>query len=139
MKKKSVLPFAAVIAIAAAWTFFTGRSPIPMNPLEKKTSTTETRVSVAVSNHEEILEQKIASLFQTDRSLSSLTVHAIDCEDFRCSVQVSSPSDPAALRPTLDDVQAANPWLGALISESTDAQSGSVTYIFQRERPQDIP
>jgi hypothetical protein len=139
MKSKSVLPFAAVIAIAAVWTFFTGRSPIPMNPLAKKASTTETRVSVAVSNHEVVLEQKIATLFQTDKALSNFTVHAINCQDFRCAIQVSKPSDPAALRTALLDVKAAQPWLGTLVSESRDEQTDIITYVFQGESTRTAP
>jgi len=106
MKKNSVLPLAAVLAIGAAWTMLSesGKKPliVNMNPLGKSTSQTTMRVAAPSS------ADQIATLFADHAQ--SFQVQTISCQDSSCTVELKGEAD--ILRNQIESLVQDNPWLG---------------------------
>ncbi len=135
MKKKSALPFAAVLAIAAAWTLMNRNGPQPFRvntePFQRSIAT-QTTVSVQASSGDEGREQKIASLIQNDDVLSKfIRFHAVECDVSACTLQVSAKGDADSFRGAVEKLTRENPWLGPVETRNDKAASGVVTLVFQ--------
>jgi hypothetical protein len=138
MQRKSVLPFAVVLGIAAVWTMFTraGKNPLSvnMNPLGK--SSTETKMSVTAPASPDATEERIANLFQNDEQLASMAqVHGVHCEGSTCIVEVFVPGNIEILRTRLESLVRANPWLGGWEMKSESANPGIFSVVFHRADP----
>jgi hypothetical protein len=128
MKRKSVLPLAAVLAIGAAWTMLSesGKKPLTvnMNPLGKSTTTTTVRVE-APSRVEQI-----AALFSNE--MQGIQMQGITCQDASCTVELKG--EPDVLRAHIADLVQENPWLGPWDLRKKAGAGGVFEVIFQ---PQD--
>jgi hypothetical protein len=138
MKNKSVLPFAAVLAIAAVWSIFTrgGKNPLTMNmdPLGK--SSTQTTVTVTSPVNQNRSEDRIATLFQNEEALaSSIQVHAVHCEESVCTVEAFASEDPSVVRMKIEELVQANPWLGPWELKKEAENPGIFSLIFYSENP----
>ncbi len=139
MKKKSALPFAAVLAIAAAWTLLNHNGPHPFRvntePFQRSLGT-QTTLSVQVSSVDEGREHKITSLIQDDETLSkTIRFHAVDCDVSACTLQVSAKGDAGSFRESLENLSREHPWLGSVERRNDSAESGVVTLILPGENP----
>jgi uncharacterized protein (DUF305 family) len=115
MKKDSVLPLAAVLAIGAAWTMLSegGKKPliVNMNPLGK--STTQTTVRVAAPSSAD----RIAALFADHAQ--AIQMQNISCQDMSCTVELKGEAD--VLRTQIEAMVRVNPWLGTWnVQKKTD-------------------
>jgi hypothetical protein len=106
MRKNSVLPLAAVLAIGAAWTMLSegGKKPliVNMNPLGKSTNQTTVRVAAPSS------ADRIAALFADHAQ--AIQVQNISCQDMSCTVELKGEAD--VLRTKIEALVRENPWLG---------------------------
>lgn len=138
MKKKSVLPFAAVLGIAAVWTMLNRGGPHPFRvnsePFPKSTST-QTTVSVTPSG-DETREQKILSLLEENDTLARIIqVHTIDCDGSTCTLDVSALGDPALFHQTIDQLPRDNPWLGSMEKQPKAENPEVLTLVFRDGNP----
>lgn len=136
MKKKSVLPFAAVLAIAAVWTMLNHSGPQPfrvnMSPFQSSGST-QTTVSVKVSLADETREHKISTLIQETEALAStMKLQILDCEGSTCTVEVSALGDPALFQETVASLPLDYPWLGTLEIQKKTENPELFTLIFRK-------
>lgn len=124
MKRNSVLPLAAVLAIGAAWTIFTQADKNPltvnMNPLRK--STTQTTVSVRAPS----ITDRIEALFPEDTD--RFTLRSVECQDAVCTVELLG--DPEVLRTHIQDLVRENPWLGSWDLQKKEGPTGAFLAIF---------
>jgi hypothetical protein len=125
MKKNSVLPLAAVLAIGAAWTMLSegGKKPliVNMNPLGK--STTQTTVRVATPSSMD----RIAALFS--EHAQEFQVQSISCQDSSCTVELRG--DAEVLRKNIENLARENPWLGPWTLQKKEAGEEVFLAIFQ--------
>jgi hypothetical protein len=135
MKKKSVLPFAAVLAIAAVWTMLNHSGPQPfrvnMTPFQSSGST-QTTVSVKASLADETREHKISTLMhETEALASTMKLQLLDCEGSTCTVEVSRLGDPALFQKTVASLTQDHPWLGTLEMQTKTESPEVFTLIFR--------
>lgn len=127
MKKNSVLPLAAVLAIGAAWTMLSesGKKPLTvnMNPLGKSTTTTTVRVE-APAPHDQI-----AALFSDPPQ--GIQMQDVRCQDAKCTVELQG--EPDILRDHIAELVRENPWLGPWDLQKKAGTDGVFLAIFQPE------
>lgn len=125
MKKKSVLPLAAVLAIGAAWTMLSegGKKPliVNMNPLGKSTTQTTVRVEAPSS------ADRIAALFSEPPQ--GMQVQGTSCQDSTCTVELKGEAD--VLRNHIENLVRGNPWLGPWNLQKKAGEEGVFLAIFQ--------
>jgi hypothetical protein len=127
MKKNSVLPLAAVLAIGAAWTMLSesGKKPliVNMNPLGKSTTQTIVRVAAPSST------DQIATLFS--EHAQGFQVQNMSCQDSSCTVELRGEAD--ALRTQIESLVQENPWLGPWNLQKKVGDEGVFVVVFQPE------
>jgi hypothetical protein len=138
MKKKPVMPFAAVLAIAAGWLFLTrgGRQePFQLDLVPSGSgSRTGTKVTVHMKADpidDEEREARLAAIFEEEDSgwSQQVKVHRIRCEAARCIIEVAVLGDPDRLLKEMENLRREHPWLGTRM-ESTSHSEGTPTLIF---------
>jgi hypothetical protein len=139
MKKKSVMPLAYVLAIAAVWLMFTrgGQNPLKMDmsPMGKS-GRTQTTVSVEAPSADDRREERIKALFQADEALAqSIVVQTVVCDDKLCTMTISVQDDPALARTKIEDLLRRAPWLGIMEIKTQEANPGLFTLIFRGGNP----
>jgi hypothetical protein len=125
MKKKSVLPLAAVLGIGAAWTMLSegGKKPLTvnMNPLGKSTTQTTVRVEALSS------ADQIEALFSNPAQ--GIQVQGVSCQDVSCTVELRG--EPEVLRAHIENLLRENAWLGPWDLQKKAAADGVFLAIFQ--------
>ncbi|MDQ3233074.1 MAG: hypothetical protein M3Q07_14755 [Pseudobdellovibrionaceae bacterium] len=143
MQRKSVLPFAFVLGIAAVWTMLTRRGgdatlPVITLPRASQTQTTTTvtarsEPSIASESRDEAQEKHLENILTKK---DSVKVHSIVCAGSTCTIEASPRSDPAALRSDMQKLLVENPGLGGSMDEQThDDQGDRMTFVIQRPTP----
>ncbi|WP_141731793.1 hypothetical protein [Oligoflexus tunisiensis] len=147
MEKKPVLPFAAVLAIAAGWLFVTRgghQDPIPLDlsPSRSGTGTSVTVQAEADPASDEEREQRLAELFQEEDSAwpRHADIHRIHCEGQTCIIEASPKGDPALLRSQMENLLREHPWLGTRMDTSaSEGPADTLTFAFHREAAPSTP
>lgn len=128
MKKNSVLPLAAVLAIGAAWTMLSesGKKPLTvnMNPLGKSTTKTTVRVEAASP------ADQIAALFS--HPPQGIEMQDIRCQETSCTVELRG--EPDILRAFIEGLWRENPWLGPWDLQKKAGSDSVFLAIFQPQR-----
>ncbi|HYX33859.1 MAG TPA: hypothetical protein VE954_12155 [Oligoflexus sp.] len=136
MQRKSVLPFAFVLGIAAVWTMLTrggDDATLPVITLPRASQTQTTTTVTASETRDEAREKHLENILTKK---DSVKVHSIVCAGATCTIEASPHSDPAALRSDMQKLLVENPGLGDSMDEQTHHDQGDrMTFVIQRPMP----
>lgn len=128
MQKKTVLPFATVLTIAALWTILTrsGGDGMIKAPGENASRTSITVQGEPEEDHssvDEAQEQRIEEILtRKDAELEKLVnLHSVICNGRTCTIEASPKNDPILFRTSLETLLQAYPGLGSRIETQTIA------------------